>query len=108
SLREARLASAIAVRIGRRQPVRVRIAPDSVPKGFGDQMAGRPSAFGIDIEVAGDAIYEILSLPGLALTGLHIYSGTQCLKPEAIAENYRGFLRVFNGLCSELGLRPEK
>lgn len=108
SLREARLASAIAVQTGRYQPVLVRIAPDSVPKGFGDQMAGRPSAFGIDIEVTGDALREILTLPGLTLIGLHIYSGTQCLRPDAIVANYRGFLTIFVKLCEEHGLRPAK
>lgn len=107
SLREARLASAIAMQIGRQQRMLVRIAPDHVPKGFGDQMAGRPSAFGIDIEVAGDAICEILSLPGLTLKGLHVYSGTQCLKPEAIAENFRSFFSIFNSLCSYHDLFPE-
>ena len=107
SVREARLADAIARSTGRVQPVLVRIAPDTVPKGFGDQMAGRPSAFGIDVEVADEALSEILRLAGLRLVGLHIYSGTQCLKPDAIVENYRGFLAIFDRLCNTHGLSPE-
>lgn len=108
SLREARMASAIASRLGINQQVLVRIAPDSVPKGFGDQMAGRPCPFGIDIEDADAALREIRALPGLTIAGLHIYSGTQSLKPEAIVANYRNFMAIFAALSAEHGLQPEK
>lgn len=108
SLREARLASAIAVRLGRTQAVLVRIAPDRVPKGFGDQMAGRPSPFGIDVEHAPAALRDIAALPGLHLTGLHIYSGTQCLKPDAVCENWCIFMAIFRDLCTGIDLAPEK
>lgn len=108
SLREARLADAIAAELGRVQPVLIRLAPDRVPKGFGDQMAGRPSAFGIDVEDAAQILPQIAALPNLRIIGLHIYSGTQCLKPDAICENWRIFMRVFSETCAALDLRPEK
>src|SRR5690606_2085610 len=84
-----------------------RVAPDTVPKGFGDQMAGRPSAFGIDIEEAATALPVIMALPNLHLVGFHIYSGTQCLKAEAIIENYRHFIALFGTLCAEHAISPE-
>lgn len=108
SLREARLANAVARSIGCVQRVLVRIAPDYVPKGFGDQMAGRPSPFGIDLDDAPGALDQIMTMRHLNLAGLHIYSGTQCLKPEAIVENYRGFLRIFATLCDAHGVTPDK
>lgn len=108
SLREAHLADRIARSIGSTQPVLVRIAPDVVPKGFGDQMAGRPSPFGIDQEVADATISAIQLLSNLHIAGLHIYSGTQCLKAEAIVENYRGFIALFRDLCSARDISPEK
>ncbi len=108
SLREARLANAIARSSDCVQRVLVRIAPDSVPKGFGDQMAGRPSPFGIDLDDAPEALDAIMAMPNLNLSGLHIYSGTQCLKPEAIVENYRGFLRIFATLCDAHDVTPDK
>lgn len=107
SLREARIAEEVARSIGRVQPVLLRIAPDSVPRGFGDQMAGRPSPFGVDLPDARDALEQIVAMPGLRLAGLHIYSGTQCLKPDAIVENYRGFLSIFADLCEAVNLTPE-
>lgn len=108
SLREARLADRIAAEMGLRQNVVIRIAPDRVPKGFGDQMAGRPSPFGIDVEHAPAALAEILALPNLHLAGLHIYSGTQCLKPAAIVENWGIFIGIFRDLCESHDLRPDR
>jgi diaminopimelate decarboxylase len=86
----------------------VRIAPARVPKGFGDQMAGRPSAFGIDIEVIESQLPTILAFKNLRVVGLHIYSGTQCLRPDAICENYRIFLDIFRSVCEGHDLRPAK
>ena len=105
SLREAVLADEAARKLGRVQRVLIRIAPPSVPKGFGDQMAGRPSAFGIDWEVAAEQIPKIAKSANLQIVGLHIYSGTQCLKAEAVCENYRNFLQLF-GEAYETGLPP--
>lgn len=108
NLREARAASRIAGAMGRVQDVLIRIAPARVPKGFGDQMAGRPSPFGIDAEMADAEIPVILGLPHLRVIGLHIYSGTQCLKAEAICENWQIFIGVFRDICTAHGLVPQK
>ncbi|WJS85722.1 type III PLP-dependent enzyme [Paracoccus sp. TOH] len=108
SLREAELADAIAGELGLVQPVLVRIAPARVPKGFGDQMAGRPSPFGVDVEDAAEILPRIAALPHLRIIGLHIYSGTQCLRPEAICENWRIFMQVFSEICEALALTPQK
>lgn len=108
SLAEARAADAVARAIGRVQPILVRIAPDRVPQGFGDQMAGRPSPFGIDVEDLGAALPQILKLRNLRVIGLHIYSGTQCLKGDAIVENYRQFIALFRAACIGHGISPGK
>ena len=106
SLREARIADALARGMGRVQDVLIRLAPARVPKGFGDQMAGRPSPFGIDAEDAAQVVPQILALPGLRVTGLHIYSGTQCLRTQAIVENWRLFIDLFDRVAADHGLRP--
>ena len=108
SVREAVLADGIARAAGRVQDVMVRIAPAQVPKGFGDQMAGRPSPFGLDWETVATHLPKILALSNLRVTGLHIYSGTQCLIPNAICENYRNFLGIFRDICAGYDLHPEK
>ncbi|TNC49137.1 type III PLP-dependent enzyme [Rubellimicrobium rubrum] len=107
SLREAVAVDRVAQSLGRRQDVLIRLSPARVPKGFGDHMAGRPSPFGLDVETAGDDLRRIMALRHLRVVGLHIYSGTQSLRPEAICENYRIFIEVFRSVCEDLDLRPE-
>jgi len=108
SVREAIAADGFARSLGLVQRVLIRIAPPSVPKGFGDQMAGRPSAFGIDWEDAPRDIPVIAALPNLQIAGMHIYAGTQCLKPEAICENYRNFIDIFRQIYDSDLPSPEK
>ena len=108
SLDEALALNDLAGAAGQVARVLVRLSPDRVPKGFGDHMAGRPSPFGIDVEEAHTALPKIAALPHLHLAGLHIYSGTQSLKPEAILENWRIFLAQFRHFCTLIGLAPER
>lgn len=108
SLREARLLSEIAQRRGVVQPALVRIAPRQVPKGFGVNMAGRPCQFGVDEEDLDGVLEEIRGLPGVELAGFHIYSGTQCLKASAIAENYAIFIDLFRAAAAKHDLTPRK
>ena len=108
SVDEAVRADRIARAQDRRQRIMVRIGPDRVPKGFGDQMAGRPSPFGIDYEQIHDALPQILALANLELIGLHIYSGTQSLVPGAICENYRNFIAIFREVCARYDISPER
>lgn len=108
SIDEARRADQIARAHDKRQRIMVRIGPDRVPKGFGDQMAGRPSPFGIDYEQIDAAMPQILALGNLEIVGLHIYSGTQSLAPGAICENYRNFIAIFREVCARYGLSPDR
>lgn len=108
SLDEARAADAIAHALGRVQPILVRIAPDRVARGFGDQMAGRPCAFGIDIEDLGSTLPHILALRHLRVAGLHIYSGTQCLKTDVLIDHYRQLTDLCRDTCDRHGITAEK
>lgn len=95
SLSEAKEASAYAQSIGVVQPCLVRINPVHVPKKFGASMARSASQFGIDEEDMAEALPRIEGLSGLKVVGFHIYSGTNCLDPAAIAENFENFARIF-------------
>ena len=108
SLREAELLSRIAFDRKARQSILVRIAPSRVPKGFGVNMAGRPCQFGIDEEDIDRVLPEIRKLPALEIEGFHLFSGTQCLKPDAIAENYGIFLEIAERTAERHGLIPKK
>jgi diaminopimelate decarboxylase len=108
SLDEAALLNDLAGTAATRQRVLVRIAPTSVPRGFGVNMSGKGTQFGIDEEDADPAIEAVRRLPHLELCGFHVYSGTQCLKADAIAENYEIFAELFTRLCRRHAVRPQR
>ena len=107
SVEEAELLNRLAARRDRRQRVVVRIAPSRMPRGFGVSMSGKPTQFGIDEEDIDAALHAITGLQHLSVCGLHIYSGTQCLNPEAIVENFRIFIELFRRLCQTHDLQPQ-
>lgn len=108
SVGEARRLSGIAAGMDRQQAILVRVSPTAMPAGFGVSMSGRPTPFGIDEEDIEPALEELLRLDNLRLAGFHIYSGTQCLKEDAIARNFENCVRIFERLCARYTLRPEK
>jgi diaminopimelate decarboxylase len=108
SVAEAEIADAAAQELGVRQAVLIRINPANGPKKFGVSFSGRASQFGVDEEVIEEAIDRVRRLPGLELAGFHIYSGTNSLDPEAIAENFAIFIRLFRRAASHAEIRPRK
>lgn len=108
SISEAERLSAIAVRAGWAQAVLLRIAPAHIPAGFGAGMTGKPCQFGIDEEDSESAVTRIRDMKNIPVKGFHIYSGTQCLKADAIAQNYKNLIRIFRHLCATFDLCPEK
>lgn len=109
SLAEAEQLAQLARAAGRMINVLVRIAPSRVPPGFGDSMAGKPVAFGIDEEELEPALRALAPLQdALVLSGFHAYSGTQCLRAESIVENYRIFAELFTRAARYAHRAPSK
>lgn len=108
SLRDARLASRFAGELGCRQNVLLRINPATTPRHFGVNMSGKPSQFGVDEEDLLPALDAIMALPHLNLIGFHIYSGSNSLSAEAIAENFAIFIDLFRRAAAHTGKPPEK
>jgi diaminopimelate decarboxylase len=90
------------------QPILLRVAPRRIPRGFGSHMAGRPTPFGVDEEEVDEAVRALQALSNLTLVGLHIYSGTQCLKAPSIVENFSVQLELFRTICENHDLTPER
>ncbi|MCI0400216.1 MAG: pyridoxal-dependent decarboxylase, exosortase A system-associated [Gammaproteobacteria bacterium] len=65
--------------------VAVRVNPDFELKSSGMKMSGGPKPFGVDADRVPATLRQI-SVHGLSFQGLHIFSGSQNLKAEAIAE----------------------
>ena len=107
SVREAEDLAAIAAAAKRVQPALLRVAPASLPRGFGVNMAGKPTQFGVDEEDAAAAVTAIGRLAQLRLAGFHAYSGTQCVDAKAVGENFDIFARIFGELSRQCDLYPE-
>jgi diaminopimelate decarboxylase len=108
SLEEARIADRACAELKVRQPVLVRINPASGPKNFGVSFSGRASQFGVDEEKIDTILPRIAALPNLDLVGFHIYSGTNSLDPQAIAENFTIFIRLFKQASQACAISPRK
>ena len=105
SLHEARLANRFAGELGARQTVLLRINPATSPRAFGVNMSGKPSQFGIDEEEMEDAIDAVAVLPNLDLAGFHIYSGSNSLSVEGLAENFAILTAIFRRAVAHWGAR---
>ncbi|MEH6433769.1 type III PLP-dependent enzyme [Massilia sp. DD77] len=83
SLGEIRRLGAIAGRMGRRQPVLIRINP-ALPPHLATRlsMAGGPTPFGIDEEELAQAVALVEQSPHLALHGFHIHAMSHQLDVE--------------------------
>ncbi|MCH9671475.1 MAG: type III PLP-dependent enzyme [Gammaproteobacteria bacterium] len=93
---------------GKRMRISLRISPSDVPKGFGINMGGRPSQFGVDQEDLPAALPEILKMDSLDLIGLHIYAGTQCLDEESLAANLTNCVQVFEDATRRYELKLDE
>lgn len=85
STRELPLLAEAARELGRPARVAVRVNPDFELKSSGMKMGGGPKQFGVDAELVPEVLEQIGRL-GLAFEGLHIFSGSQNLRAEAICE----------------------
>jgi diaminopimelate decarboxylase len=103
---ELERAIAVAERLGTTARVTVRINPQQIPNAFAMKMGGRPSQFGVAEEDADAVIALAARSPRIALAGIHIYAGTQCLELEAIVENIEQTLQIGARVAATHDLRP--
>jgi diaminopimelate decarboxylase len=87
SERELSALARIGDALGIRPQVVLRINPDFELKSSGMRMGGGAKPFGIDAEQAPACLARAASLQ-LDLLGLHIFSGSQSLKADAIVESH--------------------
>lgn len=85
SPRELDVIARCGVEIGVRPRFAVRVNPDFELKSSGMKMGGGPKQFGIDAEAV-PALLDRTQGMNLRFEGLHIFSGSQNLRPESIVE----------------------
>jgi len=99
--RTARLADALGI-----APRAVlRVNPDFELKGSGMRMGGGAKPFGIDAEQMPDCLRRLAAL-GIALQGFHIFSGSQSLKADAIADAHARSFELALALAAQAATPP--
>ena len=102
---EARRSLAIADRLGKTPRLAIRVNPDFELRGSGMKMGGGAKPFGIDAERVPPLAREIIDA-GADWRGLHIFTGSQALDAEAIAEAQGNVLDVADRLTREIDRGP--
>ncbi|WP_251358489.1 pyridoxal-dependent decarboxylase, exosortase A system-associated [Kangiella sp. TOML190] len=77
--------------------IAIRINPDFELKSSGMKMGGGSQQFGIDVEQL-DPLFALLQNPSLRLTGLHIFTGSQNLNPNAIISAHNNIFALVERL----------
>jgi len=98
------LALAAGNAMGIEPRIALRVNPAFELKAAGMKMGGGPKPFGID-EAKLPALLDRMKTEGIALTGLHIFSGSQNLKAEAIVDAQQKSYALARGLLAHWG-RP--
>jgi diaminopimelate decarboxylase len=99
---EAHRALAIAERLGERPRLAIRVNPEFELRGSGMKMGGGAKPFGIDAEQVPALAREVIGA-GAEWRGLHIFTGSQALDAEAIAETQANVLELAARLTGEIG-----
>lgn len=100
SEREMEALAQIGAATGLRPKVAVRVNPDFELKTSGMKMGGGPKQFGIDAERVPAVLARMKALP-LEFMGFHIFSGSQNLRAEAIAEAQRNTFELARRLAQD-------
>jgi diaminopimelate decarboxylase len=99
---EAQRALAIADRLGIAPRLAIRVNPDFELRGSGMKMGGGAKPFGID-QGGVPALARELIAAGAEWRGLHIFTGSQALDAEAIAETQANVLDLAAALTRQIG-----
>lgn len=101
---EARRTFEIGERLGITPRMAVRVNPDFELRGSGMKMGGGAKPFGLDAVRVPGLVHEIIAA-GADWRGLHIFTGSQSLDAEAIAETQGNVLDLAARIADDVG-RP--
>ena len=108
SVNELNKVQKIAEELDSNADVSLRINPVQVFKEFAIKMGGRSSQFGIDEERCGKFFTLLEESSNCNFVGYHVYSGTQCLIPEALINNFKNTMKIVKKFVNEFAFVPQQ
>ena len=102
---EAERALAIAAAMSHPPKLAIRVNPPFALRGAGMKMGGLASQFGIDHDRA-PALVQRLVAAGADWHGLHIFTGSQALHPDALIEAQTATVALAAEIGAQAGARP--
>nr|CRH07653.1 putative diaminopimelate decarboxylase [Candidatus Magnetococcus massalia] len=107
SLGELKRLAQQARQLGKTARITIRFNPAVNFPGYAIRMGGRASAFGVDELQLPELLHWIASegQGAVELVGLHAFTGTQCMKPETLRENFNHTMQVAVRIAEEHGVR---
>ena len=94
SINEIRRISKISKRLNVKARVALRVNPNEEAQGGAMRMGGKPSQFGVDEEQMDEAIDFIQSQQSIQFHGIHLFSGTQILDEDILANQYKKAIEI--------------
>ncbi|HWR17293.1 MAG TPA: diaminopimelate decarboxylase [Terriglobales bacterium] len=105
SATEVRRLGLIAAKLGRPIPVSIRVNPSAEAQGGAMRMGGKPAPFGIDEEQLEPVLKQIMRETGLALHGIHLFTGTQILDASILITQYRKAIEIARRVVELTGIQ---
>lgn len=100
---EAQRALDIGDKLGKVPRLAIRVNPDFELRGSGMKMGGGAKPFGVDAERV-PALARLIVDAGCEWRGLHIFTGSQALDAEAVAESQANVLALAHRIAEQAGL----
>lgn len=99
SFSELEMINAVALRLGKKAPVAIRLNPDVDPKTHRYTSTGKAeNKFGLDIESALDAYRKALTLRGVQANAIHMHIGSQIIDTQPYQQAVKKIIPVIQKL----------
>jgi len=100
---EARRAIQAAEKVGIQPRLSVRVTPPFAIENGSVSIGSRPSPFGVDSDRVPSLVLGLIEA-GVDWRGLHMFSGTQCLDADALAEVHRATVAHAGEIADAIGM----
>jgi diaminopimelate decarboxylase len=93
----------VALDLGTRASVSLRVNPGEEAQGGAMRMGGKATQFGFDEEMLDEVLVHVLARDAFDFRGIHLFAGTQILDSDVLANQYEKGLEIAGRAASRAG-----